>query len=243
MEHERFERWLDDYVDGTLPNAERAELEAHIASCADCTAALARLRALLAAARQLPPAVPPARDLWPELRERLAAEEAAGLRAARSSTTRDRGRRHLWHPAVGLAAAAALVLVAASVWYMQRADRRAADLDVAVTPGADTMSVTRALEDAPDTGVLPAVVAAFERECMGAGKTLQASLEGRNTPADEAMLRSVAAGIETLDESIAETRAALASNVDDVALMKLLTVRYQQKLSLLQGAIAIVEEV
>ena len=78
---------------------------------------------------------------------------------------------------------------------------------------------------------------------MGAGRSLQASLEGRGTPADEAMLRSLAAGIETLDRSIAETRAALAANVDDTVLLKLLTVRYQQKLALLQGAIAIVEEV
>ena len=77
------------------------------------------------------------------------------------------------------------------------------------------------------------------------GTTAQAEVVpvARSTPADAEMLQSVATGIETLDRSIAETRAALASNTDDTALMKLLMVRYQQKPALFQGAIAIVEEV
>lgn len=33
---------LDDYCDGALPAAERAELEAHVAGCTDCTALVAR---------------------------------------------------------------------------------------------------------------------------------------------------------------------------------------------------------
>jgi len=40
-----------------------------------------------------------------------------------------------------------------------------------------------------------------------------------------------------------ETRAALAQDPDDPRLMKRLTLRYQQKLALLNGAIQLVEEV
>ena len=241
MSHEKFEHWLDDYVDGTLPSADRAELEAHIATCTDCTVQVARLRTLLEAARQLPPTVAPARDLWPGLRERLPADEITVLPGATPADAALRGRRHPWHPAFRLAAAAVVVLLAASVWLTQRTDRRPRSIDVVRGPQRETVS--RPPSATSVSGVLPAVVAAFERECMGAGKTLQASVEGRGNPADEAMLQTVAAGIEVLDQSIAETRAALESNADDVALMKLLTVRYQQKLALLQGAIAIVEEV
>lgn len=241
MNHEEFESRLDDYVDGTLPSADRAELEVHLAACTDCTATVVRLRALLEAARQLPTSVAPGRDLWPGLRERLAADEIPVLPDAPPEDAARRGHRRPWHPALRWAAAAVVILLAASVWLTQRADRRPPSTDVVrgpqphvVVPPPFATSVS---------GVLPAVVAAFERECMGAGKTLQASVEGRGNPADEAMLQTVAAGIEVLDQSIAETRAALESNADDVALMKLLTVRYQQKLALLQGAIAIVEEV
>src|SRR3989454_298852 len=55
---------LNEYVDGTLPAAERALVAAHVAGCAGCRAAVAELQALLAAAGALPKSIPPRRDLW-----------------------------------------------------------------------------------------------------------------------------------------------------------------------------------
>jgi anti-sigma-K factor RskA len=86
---------LDDYVDGTLSEGEFQEVELHLASCADCRAAEERLRRLLAAADALPREKSPARDLWPEIAERLGSRAWGGSR-------------------IGLAAAAALVVSTAT---------------------------------------------------------------------------------------------------------------------------------
>lgn len=53
-EHTRLEQSLDEYVDGTLPPAERTKLEAHLSSCDRCRRereTLERLHGLLGASR------------------------------------------------------------------------------------------------------------------------------------------------------------------------------------------------
>lgn len=62
---------LHDYVDGTLDDARRRELEARLASDPELRAELESLRTLLAAAKELPESVEPRRDLWPGIEERL----------------------------------------------------------------------------------------------------------------------------------------------------------------------------
>ena len=56
---------LDDWVDGALPAAAAAEVEAHLLSCALCRERERRLRQVLAHAAALPRSVAPPRDLWP----------------------------------------------------------------------------------------------------------------------------------------------------------------------------------
>jgi anti-sigma factor RsiW len=63
---------IDDYVDGTLSEGEFQELDLHLATCAVCRAAEQRLRRLLAQAAALPRETAPARDLWPQIAQRLA---------------------------------------------------------------------------------------------------------------------------------------------------------------------------
>ena len=236
MNHEAFQDQLDDYVDGALSSAERAAMETHAAACGPCAAALAQLRALLGLAQQLPPGAAPERDLWPALRERLVAAEpeALGHGAAPHSPWWARA----WRPAVGLAAAAAVVFLALGVWLSQRGPRGTGGDTAASPPRLESGAVTT------ETAMLtPTVVAALARECMGAGKSLQASMESRYDPADEALTLSLTAGIEVVDQSIAETLAALEKNPGNVTLLKLVTLRYQQKLALLHSATEIVEEV
>ena len=66
---------LDDYVDGTMPSALAAELEAHLSGCEPCRAYIATYRAaraLSAAAGRV--------DMPEEMRSRLRAFLAAQLR-------------------------------------------------------------------------------------------------------------------------------------------------------------------
>lgn len=61
---------LHDYVDGSLSAAECAEFERELVSDSRLREELADVRALLAAAEELPDAVP-TRDLWPGIAQRI----------------------------------------------------------------------------------------------------------------------------------------------------------------------------
>ena len=63
---------LNEYVDGTLTARDRASVEAHMADCAACRAAVAELRSLAAAAASLPTTIEPGRDLWGAIEPRIA---------------------------------------------------------------------------------------------------------------------------------------------------------------------------
>jgi len=61
---------LSEYLDDELTPGERAALEAHLATCRDCTETLEELRAVVARAGALPARGPDA-DLWPGVAERI----------------------------------------------------------------------------------------------------------------------------------------------------------------------------
>ena len=62
---------LNEYVDGTLAARDRASVDAHLAECAGCRAAVAELRSLSASAAGLPKSIEPDRDLWPAIAIRI----------------------------------------------------------------------------------------------------------------------------------------------------------------------------
>jgi anti-sigma factor RsiW len=81
------DQWTDrlsEYLDGELDDAERVALEAHLATCADCTTVLAELRRVVARAQALDDR-PPARDLWAGVAERIgvSTDDLAARRARR----------------------------------------------------------------------------------------------------------------------------------------------------------------
>jgi hypothetical protein len=88
---------LDDWVDGGLSEADRAAVERHLAGCERCRRGADAIRAVVAAARGLPKEIEPPRDLWPAVRDDLAAAPTP--------------RRSVWAAA---GASAALLFLAAS---------------------------------------------------------------------------------------------------------------------------------
>ncbi len=90
-----WEAQLNEYVDGTLAAEAQALVEAHLAGCAGCRAAVAELRALVAGAAALPKRVEPARELWTGVVARIG--------------KRERGKGKGWWR-TALAAAATLVI-------------------------------------------------------------------------------------------------------------------------------------
>jgi anti-sigma factor RsiW len=91
---------LNGLADGSLAATERSAAEAHLAACASCRAEVEELRTLLVAARGLPRAIEPERDLWAGVEERI------------RQGTRDGGRgTRGWRWSVVLPLAATVVLV------------------------------------------------------------------------------------------------------------------------------------
>jgi anti-sigma factor RsiW len=98
---------LDDWLDGTLDAARARALDEHVATCADCTGAAARARALAAALRAQP--VPAPRD---------GLFAAALERAARTAEGRAQ-RRAVVRAGVSSALAAGLLVFAATAFWLR----------------------------------------------------------------------------------------------------------------------------
>jgi len=119
-EHEQFAEDLALYALNALTGEERASLETHLATCNSCRIELEQLRgdgALLALSTLGPR--PPARA-----RQRLldaVAKESTALSTSRTQNVREIGfpasaPRRSWWGALGWAAAAAVIVFAASLW-------------------------------------------------------------------------------------------------------------------------------
>jgi hypothetical protein len=77
---------------------------------------------------------------------------------------------------------------------------------------------------------------------MGAGKQLLGSVSGKTDPLGSEVAAAIEQNVRLLDLAIAETRSALEENPRDPQLLRMLTSRYQRKLSLLHQATRLVEE-
>ena len=129
------DQWTDrlsEYLDGELDEAERVALEAHLATCADCTAVLADLRRVVARAQALDDR-PPARDLWSGIAERIG--------VSTDDLARRRARRRVSFTVPQLIAAS-VTLVAASAAIASLALRLhpAVPAAASITPAPQTIT-------------------------------------------------------------------------------------------------------
>jgi hypothetical protein len=243
MKHEDFRRRLDEFIDAQGSTAERFEMEQHARECRDCAGELAALRALVQAARSLPSRLDPPAPLWSRIDAALDAARSPVPPPRRGPSLVGRALRGLgglwspsrtgpgvgtgWRGVAGLAGAAAALV--ALLWGSWELIRREAPTSLPSTPRLESRSP------------LPLGLAGLEQQCMGAGKLLQAALRTSGDPATGDMAASLAPGLEDVDRSIAETRAALVADPEDGALLRMLALRYQQKLELLHEMLLRVE--
>jgi anti-sigma-K factor RskA len=138
-QHEQYTEDLALYALNAIAGEDRAALEQHLATCADCRLELEQLRgdgALLALSTMGPK--PPARA-----RQRLldaVAKESAAPPASRAQDAR--GTRRSWWGALGWAATAAVIVFAASLWKENAALRQSL-----ASAGAQTAESARQLDD------------------------------------------------------------------------------------------------
>ena len=148
---------LQDVLDGVLEAAEREAFGAHLAACPDCTAQLARVRALVVETRALPPSIDPPRDLFPAVRSRIG--EGKVLQLSR--------RRQRWR---SLAAAVLLIAASSTVTMLMLKGRSPGVSAAALPPAVSVMEANyvQAVDDLQHQlnqtpGLSPATVAVVKR--------------------------------------------------------------------------------
>jgi hypothetical protein len=230
-----FRELLGDYLDAqALAPALRAAADAHVASCVECSALLADVRAIVRDAQDLP-VLAPSRDLWSGIEQRIEAPVLAigrksGERAAIDADTTDErrvayGERAAYRVRRLAVAASLLVAVTAGVTYTLT-KRQAATPNASsplVAPNASS-PLARAVSR-------PSASETFDAEIA----SLRTIVDARRAELDTATIRVVEKNLKLIDAAIAESKAALASDPASAFLTEQLTHAYDTKLRLLRG--------
>lgn len=224
MTCEHYEAQVSELVDGTIADARRCDVEAHLEHCPSCRDLAADLRRILSAAGALEPmAVPP--RVWQRLRRQLEDEPAVAV----AQPVGEIGPRASWPQSwAWLATAATLVLVTvAAVWMTRSAG---APTGVPPVDLETTVESVQADLDAAQSHYLSAI----------------AGLEqiARTDPdlLDPAVTADLQANMTTLDAAIAESRAALASAPESESARSSLFEAFRRKVALLQYTISLMNE-
>ena len=210
--------WMDrlsEYLDDELPPSERAALDAHLATCRECSATLAELRDVVARAGSLAPR-PPAEDLWPGVEARLAP------RGRIAAFTRAPRRFSFTVPQLVAAGLALMVMSGGGVWVLQHGGRATSMPPMAATNEAVPASL---MDPRYDEAIAD----------------LEQALDAGRSQLDPGTIRILEANLETIDKAIEESRRALASDSANVFLNTHLAEARQRKLALLRRATALVQ--
>ncbi len=226
MSCDRFEGAIGDMVDGTIDDAGRAALEAHLAECEACRSLVADLRQIRERAAHLDRLIPPNR-VWTTIQAQLRADDAAAAPAWSIVS---------WQ---SLAAATVLVLVAGTTLWMVPS---LTSPDPAAGPDATT-----AAADAPEVNIesveaeMRLAEEHYENAIIGLEQIAQiAAIDDQLLDPDIAATLRKNLGV--IDQAIAESRAALRDEpANQVARESLFDVMWS-KVSLLQDTIALVNE-
>ena len=191
------DRWtesISEYLDGGLEAAERRLLEAHVAECAECAAAVEDLRLITSRARGLPTGAPEA-DLWPGIEARI---RSLGT-AARSVPAARRGgltaiRFSFSLPQLAVACMALVIVSGGAVWYALRLERPRAP---GIFADRSASCTSPASQNAPDHVAI--------RDVEELGRVLAAGRE----KLDPATVRSLEESLLIIDVAIRQAKRAL----------------------------------
>jgi len=216
MSCDRFQKMLDDYVDGALDSDATRATEAHLDRCPRCRGIEQELRSLLEAAEDLPRGIAPERDLLPGIRE------AVGMTKQTMPSALPSKAAPSWSRWVGLAAS--LFLLSAAVITFLRLGGPAEPIPVAATSGG----VVAANFESADP------YRAAEDDYIEATRQLLAVIEERRDHLSPETLAVLEKNLAIIDRAIAEVHAALEAEPGDTGSELVLTGMYQQKIELLR---------
>jgi hypothetical protein len=211
---------LSEYLDGELEAADRAALERHLASCAECAATLAELGAVVARAAELQPR-PPAADLWPGVEAKLDRVTPV-VAPIRSRVAR---RVSFTMPQLVAAGLALMVTSGGAVWMLQRGGK-ATDIQ-AVAPASNV-----------DPSTVP--VALADPRYDEAVADLEQALTAGRDELDPETVKVLESSLAAIDQAIEQSRSALATDPANVYLHSHLAEARQRKLALLRRGVGLI---
>lgn len=208
---------LDDYVDGSLGEAEFQELELHLHECAGCRREEALFRSLLAQAAAVPKEMSPPRDLWPGIARRIEGKSVLPFPRALAWSA-------LWSPGALAAAATVILAVAAAL--------RTGGLAPSSGPEAGpTTAVVR------PAAYATAPVLDAEAEYVRATSALLTALNERRDALSPETLAAVEANLRVIDDALGQIRAALRKDPGNTQLTRMLTSTHQRKVDVLRRVV------
>lgn len=216
MKREELELLLDDYVDGELDGELGQELERRLAESPEVGRQVERYRAMIAGLRDLPEAIEPRRDLWPEIERRIEVQD---------------GRRTDGPGSWLLAASIALLVVGVafvSGWLSGRGSTpppTLQSLDVETGPSLRQASVVVEPRHA---------LSHAEADLLRATSELRQALDNRRQALPPETLQLVDNNLRIVEAAIAEIHTALAGDPANPELNKMLLAYYQRELSILE---------
>jgi hypothetical protein len=211
---------LSDYLDGDLPPARRAKLEAHLAVCPGCRATLDELRALAGlSAAMRDDESDPASDLWPGIRGRLRPRTARWrwLRGILPAA----GPAVSWKPALAAAAVVVVVLATSLLVWRAGGPPAAPAGGTARAPGAPAPLESRPFE--------------ASAEYYDTVAALRRTVETRLTH-DPKVIEVLEENLDVLDMAIAQYVDALAEEPGDARLAERLEAARKRKIEVLRQA-------
>lgn len=217
---------ISDRLDAPLPDTQRVQLEAHLASCTACTAVAADLAKLNSDAAALP-LMSPSRDLWSGIEARIDAPVVSlnERRDAQQETAR-RAPAARWTSRQFAAAAAVLMAVTAGGTWLA-ATRRAPDASASIASQAAAAPRAELVSVASQKGV-----SAYEGEIA----KLHDIIQTRRADLDSTTVVVLEKNLKLIDQAIADCKAALAADPASAFLAEQLSRSYDTKLELLRSA-------
>jgi anti-sigma factor RsiW len=239
MTCDAFLELVSDVIDGALTPAQRAEADAHLASCEACAQVVADLRRIQQATGSIERLAAPA-GTWKRIEAHLLAD--AGFAAAHA--THRQGRATSWRSHVWLAAAAVLVLAIGSALYVAYSRAPETTMGGSAAVGANPGNVTNGA-NASQTALVESVemelqLAADHYEKAIAALELVAS-QSDNT-LDPAVTATLRGNLQIIDQAINDSRVALRVQPDDSVAQESLFEAFRRKVALLQDTIALMNE-
>jgi anti-sigma factor RsiW len=235
-----YQESIHELIDGTIGAIRRAELERHLATCADCRAFLADMQAIRDTASSLDPLAPPD-GVWLQIAGRLRQEGRVALPPPRQGAP----ARH-----VALLAIAASLLVAVGAAIVMLMPQLRSRTSTGAPPAIATAPVAAPgnASAAVDVESVEAEFRLAEQHYQNAiAKLEQAARLDQAADPDRAILDPQTAAmlqknLQVIDQAIAESRSALRTEPASVPARDSLFDALRRKVALLQDTIALMNE-